>query len=81
MVRRLGPWENGTAVIICHCRGINDQSVRDAIDDGMETVEELAEICGTGSDCGGCRPVLAELIVERTGQSTEHASRVRTSVA
>lgn len=68
-------------MIICHCRGINDRTVRDAIDDGMETVEELAEICGSGSDCGGCRPALAELIVERTGRPIEHAYRIRTSVA
>ena len=68
-------------MIICHCRGINDRTVHDAIDDGMETVEELAEICGTGSDCGGCRPALAELIVERTGQPIEHAYRIRTTVA
>jgi bacterioferritin-associated ferredoxin len=68
-------------VIICHCRGINDSTVVDAIDEGMETVDELAEICGTGSDCGGCRPALAELIGERTGQPAEHAHRTRTSVA
>jgi len=68
-------------VIICHCRGINDRTVRDAIASGTVTVDELAEACGTGSDCGGCRPALAELIVEHTGQPIELAYRIRTALA
>ena len=68
-------------MIICHCRGVNDRTIDAAIDDGACTLDELAEVCGTGTDCGGCRPALAELISTRTGQPTEQAYRIRTAVA
>lgn len=68
-------------MIICHCRGVNDATVVDAVDDGACTLDELAEICGGGSDCGGCRPALAQLVAARTGQSVEQAYRVRVAVS
>ncbi len=68
-------------VIICHCRGVNDVAVTEAIDGGACTVDELADECGIGAECGGCRPALAELISARTGQPVELALRTPTAVA
>jgi bacterioferritin-associated ferredoxin len=68
-------------VIICHCRGMNDAAVTDAIDEGICNVEELGEVCGIGAECGGCRPALAELISARTGQPVERVLRTPSVVA
>jgi bacterioferritin-associated ferredoxin len=68
-------------VIVCSCKGVNDRKIRSAVDDGARTIEELGEHCTAGTRCGGCWPVLADLIAERTGDPVELAYRIRTSAA
>jgi bacterioferritin-associated ferredoxin len=41
---------------------VNDRMVRLAIRDGACTRESVADACGAGSVCGGCRPVVDALI-------------------
>ena len=49
---------------ICHCRGVTDRTIRAAVASGADAVEEIAQRCGAGADCGGCHPALEELIEE-----------------
>jgi bacterioferritin-associated ferredoxin len=58
-------------VIVCHCRGVNDRAVRDAVDSGARDLVEVADACGAGLGCGGCHPLLVELLIEaRAGDRT-----------
>jgi bacterioferritin-associated ferredoxin len=41
----------------------------------------VGEVCAAGTRCGGCWPVLADLIAEHTGNPVELSYRVRTSAA
>lgn len=61
-------------MIVCHCRAVNDRTVRSAIHAGADDVDEVARVCGAGGDCGGCvlrierllaveRPVLLRVAV------------------
>jgi NAD(P)H-nitrite reductase large subunit len=49
-------------VLICHCRRVNDGVARAAIEAGATDLDGLAELCRAGSGCGGCHPVLEELL-------------------
>lgn len=51
-------------MIVCHCRRVCDRTIRAAIQAGARTEEQVAEVCGAGSVCGGCGPVVSELIDE-----------------
>jgi bacterioferritin-associated ferredoxin len=55
---------NGRNMIVCHCRRVCDRTIRAAIQAGARTEEDVAEACGAGSVCGGCGPVVSELIDE-----------------
>ena len=57
-------------MIVCVCRVVTDKTVRDAIDDGASSAEEIGRACGAGTDCGNCRCSLGELLAEaeRAGQ-------------
>jgi bacterioferritin-associated ferredoxin len=48
--------------IICQCHGVSDRKVRRAIHHGARTIEELGELCGAGTRCGGCHPNLMALL-------------------
>jgi bacterioferritin-associated ferredoxin len=49
-------------VLVCHCHEVGDRTLRKCIRDGARTVAEIGAACGAGTSCGGCRPVLEELV-------------------
>lgn len=51
-------------MVVCHCRAVNDTRIRAEIERGAEDADDLAERCGVGSRCGGCRSVVEELLDE-----------------
>jgi bacterioferritin-associated ferredoxin len=52
-------------MIVCHCKALNDVVIRSVIEqaarsgDGACSVDEVGRRCGAGTDCGGCREVIA----------------------
>ena len=51
-------------MIICHCRAVSDRTVREHVAFGASDLEAVAEWCGAGGRCGGCRPALARLLAD-----------------
>ena len=56
-------------MLVCHCRRVNDRTIREIARSGARTPEEIGAACGAGTGCGGCKPAIAGLIV------TEGAAR------
>jgi bacterioferritin-associated ferredoxin len=57
----------GAALIVCHCQGVSDRSIREAVREGARSVRQVARACRAGRMCGGCRPAICEIIsVEST---------------
>jgi ferredoxin-NADP reductase/CRP-like cAMP-binding protein len=48
--------------IICKCTGITRGILNEAVVDGCDTVEKLAERTGASRVCGSCAPKLAEIV-------------------
>ena len=50
---------------LCPCRRQTREEIAVAIrDQGLTAVSEVASACGTGRDCGACKPALAYLVSE-----------------
>lgn len=41
-------------MIICQCRVVSDEAIRDAVDDGARSVAQVCGMTGAGRDCGSC---------------------------
>ena len=52
-------------MIVCHCRAVNERTVKQAIAAGASSVEAVGDRCGAGTHCGGCHPELERLLSER----------------
>ena len=50
-------------MIVCHCRAVTDRAVRSVIRGGAIELDEIASLCGAGSDCGGCQERIRRLLV------------------
>jgi bacterioferritin-associated ferredoxin len=60
-------------VIVCHCNGVSDRSIRRAVRGGASSCREIAQTCNAGTFCGGCRPAIAELIREEQSDAVAEA--------
>jgi assimilatory nitrate reductase catalytic subunit len=44
--------------ILCHCHGVNERKIRQAIDRGARSLDAIGEACRAGTTCGACWPSL-----------------------
>lgn len=51
-------------MIVCHCFGLTDRDIRAVVRSGAESPFQVAELCGAGADCGGCRPEVRRITTE-----------------
>lgn len=51
-------------MLICHCRVVSDREIREAIDCGASDHCAVAKACGAGTGCGGCVPMIRELLAD-----------------
>ena len=49
-------------VIVCHCHGVSDRRIEAEAGLGASDADDLARRCGAGSDCGGCLPLIEDLL-------------------
>lgn len=49
-------------MVVCHCEALNDKAIQAVVGAGACTVEDVQRACGAGGDCGGCRPVIEDLL-------------------
>jgi bacterioferritin-associated ferredoxin len=51
-------------LIVCSCHGITDREIRRLARAGASTARQVAESCGAGSGCGGCRSSVVAILKE-----------------
>ena len=64
------------AMIICHCKAVTDQGIRNAVRNGARTRNEVVSACAANMSCGGCAPAIDEIIEsECAGEATRGFAR------
>lgn len=58
----LGVHDWPATAVVCNCRGITRLTLSNALAGGSTTVEQLMQTTGASTVCGGCRPLLAQMI-------------------
>ena len=58
-------------MLVCHCNGISDRTVRRMVRNGASTASQVGEACGAGTCCGGCVQTIDE-IIDAESSSAEH---------
>ena len=51
-------------MLVCHCHRVSDREIRAAVRGGACTLDDVANQCGAGSGCGGCQPVVEEILAD-----------------
>jgi bacterioferritin-associated ferredoxin len=56
-------------MFVCHCRALTDREIGEAIAAGARDLDEIGRQCGAGITCGGCCPLLEELLDQAARRS------------
>ena len=48
--------------IVCHCCEVTNGMIKDAVDNGANTLEEVQEATGAGTVCGVCLDDIENLV-------------------
>ena len=51
-------------MIVCHCKAVSEREIRTLVSEGLDSRRKLARRCDAGRVCGGCRPVIDEILEE-----------------
>ncbi|RJG23976.1 nitrite reductase large subunit NirB [Paenibacillus thiaminolyticus] len=58
--------------IVCGCNGVTKKMILDAIaDNGLTTLEEVKACTGASRSCGGCKPLVEQLLQHALGDGFE----------
>ncbi len=57
--------------LVCQCRAVSEQDIRQSIQAGALTVAAVGARCGAGTECGSCRPEIAALLSEGSTQPAD----------
>jgi bacterioferritin-associated ferredoxin len=49
-------------VVVCHCEAVNDERIRAEVRSGARTLTDVVLSCRAGATCGGCVPLVAEVV-------------------
>lgn len=61
---------------VCLCRGITDQDIKNAVNQGAESFRQIREQLDLGTCCGRCVPEARQIISEELAQI---AARISTA--
>lgn len=53
---------------VCYCMGITNGMIKDAVDSGATTLEEVQDLTGAGTVCGACVDNVRRLVEEFVGE-------------
>lgn len=61
-------------MFVCVCHAVTDREIHEAVDNGVEHVDQLEELCGAGTGCGTCKTTAQELIDARRMEARSYAA-------
>jgi len=51
-------------MLICHCCLIKDSQIKESVENGARTIQDIRKACKACLHCMGCTPAILEIIQE-----------------
>ncbi|MCX4189430.1 (2Fe-2S)-binding protein [Methylophaga sp. OBS3] len=67
-------------MIICVCNNVNVQAIKNAVNDGADTLEKVRETTGAASCCGKCQFKVNRQLQQHLTQSNDAQSVPMTAI-
>ena len=68
-------------MLVCHCEAVNDRTIRTVVRSGARTCRQVDRACAAGGGCGGCRPLILEIIDDERERTHAASGDVRVAAS
>lgn len=58
-------------MIVCVCNRVSEKKILNVIQEGAASVDQVTQCCGAGGDCGACRRMIGEMILEHRSEERD----------
>ncbi|MEZ4322415.1 MAG: (2Fe-2S)-binding protein [Myxococcota bacterium] len=62
-------------MIVCVCHGINDRALETVVQSGAQTLREVGDACGAGTDCGQCCRDIVQRLRQRAASVSDRIEK------
>jgi len=59
-------------MFVCVCNAVTENDIRQAVNDGSETIKQLKEKFGVGSQCGGCITLTKQVLNQQLAATANY---------
>ncbi len=59
--------------VVCYCQNVTNGMIKETVDAGASTVEEVQEATGAGTVCGSCIDGIQQLVDKFAGEQKQDA--------
>jgi len=59
-------------MFVCICKGITEQDIRDAVNNGADTFKSIKEQLAVSTQCGGCVTHAKQIINEQLAETATY---------
>lgn len=60
-------------MLVCHCNGVSDRTIRRSVRNGARTLSQVGQACGAGTCCNGCVPTINAIIHTESSNAEREA--------
>lgn len=60
---------------VCVCNAITEKRIRQAVDAGITTLDQLKAHLGVASNCRSCEPLAEEILQQRLRENASHSGK------
>jgi bacterioferritin-associated ferredoxin len=68
-------------MLVCHCRCVSDREIRACVRNGSLSLREVCKASGAGQGCGGCVPLVKELVRDEATSAASAPSALGSRIA
>lgn len=68
-------------MLVCSCNGVSDRKVRKAVRKGAQNAGQVGRMCGAGTTCGGCLPMIRQIVRDEIAEREEHGAPSSQAIA
>lgn len=68
-------------MLVCHCRCVSDREIRACVRQGAASLRDVCKSSGAGTGCGGCLPLVKELVRSESESPNGPPSAVGSRIA
>lgn len=60
-------------MLVCICKAVSDRRIKEEVNRGARTLQQIRRACDAGTDCGSCTKQIRQIVSSCTGAACDRS--------